>query len=54
LLAIIAALAIVGVLLLRENIAQRKAEARHTVFRVVELDETITDPAVWGKNFPRQ
>ncbi len=54
LLAIITALAIVGVFLLRENIAQRKAEARHTVFRVVELDETVSDPAVWGKNFPRQ
>jgi len=52
--AAIAGLAIVGVLLLRENIAQRKAEARHTVFRVVELTERTTDPAEWGKNFPRQ
>lgn len=52
--AVISALAIVGLLLLRENIAQRKAEAKHTVYRVVELDEQTTDPAEWGKNFPRQ
>jgi len=54
LIAIIAGLASVGILLLRENIAQRKLEARHTVFRVVELTEQTTDPAEWGKNFPRQ
>ncbi|MCS7048233.1 MAG: ammonia-forming cytochrome c nitrite reductase subunit c552 [Verrucomicrobiae bacterium] len=54
LLAIVAALALVAVLLLRENIAQRKLEARVTTFRVVELTEAVTDPAVWGQNFPRQ
>lgn len=54
LIAIITALAIVALFLLRENIAQRKAEARYTVFRVVELDEQTTDPAEWGKNYPRQ
>ena len=36
------------------NIAERKIEARQTVFKLVEIDETTTDPAVWGKNFPRQ
>jgi nitrite reductase (cytochrome c-552) len=54
LLAIITALAIVGVFLLRENIAQRKAEAKSTVFRVVDITEHTVDPAEWGKNFPRQ
>lgn len=46
--------ATVAVMMLRENIAQRKREARETVFRVAEIDETIVDPAVWGKNYPRQ
>lgn len=54
LLAIVAALALVAILLLRENIAQRKLEARFTTFRVVELTEATTDPAIWGQNFPRQ
>jgi nitrite reductase (cytochrome c-552) len=53
-MAVVAALAIVAVMLLRENIAQRKIEAKYTVYRVVELDEMTTDPATWGKNFPRQ
>jgi nitrite reductase (cytochrome c-552) len=44
----------VAVLLLRENISQRKAEARQVAFKLVELDETVSDPAEWGKNFPRQ
>ncbi len=54
LVALIVAGATAGVMLLRENIAQRKAEARQSVFRIVEIDEMTTDPAVWGKNFPRQ
>ena len=36
------------------NIAERKIEARQTVFRLVDIDETTVDPALWGKNFPRQ
>ena len=36
------------------SVTQRQSEARNPFFRVVELDETITDPAVWGKNFPLQ
>jgi nitrite reductase (cytochrome c-552) len=35
------------------NIAGRKAEAANPFYRVVELSDTIDDPAVWGKNFPR-
>lgn len=51
---IITAVAVVALSLLRENIAQRQAEAKYTVFRVVDLDEQTTDPAQWGKNYPRQ
>ncbi len=52
--AVVVATATAGVMLLRDNISQRKREARETVFRVVDIDETIVDPAVWGKNYPRQ
>jgi nitrite reductase (cytochrome c-552) len=52
--AVVAAVALVGVMLLYENIGQRKLEARSTVFKIVELDELTTDPAEWGKNYPRQ
>ncbi|MBM3859641.1 MAG: ammonia-forming cytochrome c nitrite reductase subunit c552 [Verrucomicrobia bacterium] len=54
LLALVVAAATVGVMLLRENIATRKAEARQVAFQVVPLDETSDDPAQWGKNYPRQ
>ena len=36
------------------NIFQRKQEARNPFFRVVELTDDTTDPAIWGKNFPLQ
>jgi nitrite reductase (cytochrome c-552) len=36
------------------NIVERRAESGTPFFRVVELDDTIDDPEVWGKNFPRQ
>lgn len=54
LLVLLAAVAMGGVLALWENIQTRKAEARQVVFRVVDLDETTVDPAVWGRNFPHQ
>ncbi len=41
-------------LMLYQNIVERKAEATQHVFRVVEVDENTTDPALWGKNYPRQ
>jgi nitrite reductase (cytochrome c-552) len=34
------------------NIAERKAESNRMFFRVVELDDTMEDPSIWGKNFP--
>src|SRR5687767_5977779 len=40
--------------LLLTNIFQRKVEARNPFYRVVELNDTISDPAVWGRNFPLQ
>ncbi|MDP2137768.1 MAG: ammonia-forming cytochrome c nitrite reductase subunit c552, partial [Candidatus Didemnitutus sp.] len=43
-----------GVLFLYQNIVERKAEATSHVFRVVEVDENTVDPAIWGKNYPRQ
>ena len=46
--------ATVGVMMLFRNIAERKTEAKETVFRVVDLSEDVIDPAQWGKNFPRQ
>jgi nitrite reductase (cytochrome c-552) len=43
----------VGVALL-VNIFERKSEARHPFYRVVELSDSVSDPAAWGKNFPLQ
>jgi nitrite reductase (cytochrome c-552) len=54
LIAILAAACTVGVMFLYQNITQRKIEARQTVFRVTNLDETTVDPVEWGKNYPRQ
>jgi nitrite reductase (cytochrome c-552) len=54
---LIAALAIAagaGGVALLVNVLERKSEARNPFYRVVALDDTTTDPAVWGKNFPLQ
>jgi nitrite reductase (cytochrome c-552) len=48
------AIATVLVLLLYQNIIERKAEATQHVFRVVNVDDATTDPVLWGKNYPRQ
>mgnify|MGYP000470231790 CR=1 FL=1 len=37
-----------------QNIVDRKAEAKQDVFRVVEVSDQTIDPAIWGKNYPRQ
>ncbi len=42
------------VLMLYQNIVARKAEATKDVFRVVEVSDQTVDPAIWGKNYPRQ
>ncbi len=49
-----AALATVLVMALYSNVTKRKAEARQTSFKLMDLDEKTVDPAQWGKNFPRQ
>ena len=51
---VVVAAATVGIVLLLENVSQRKEEAKPHVFRVVEITEDTIDPVVWGKNFPRQ
>ena len=53
-LIIVVAVAAVAVAALLSNVAERKAEARHRYVRVVEVTEDTTDPAVWGKNWPKQ
>lgn len=52
--AVITTLAAVAGVALLVNIFERKQEARNPFFRVVELTDDTTDPAVWGKNFPLQ
>ena len=54
LIAVLAVLAGAGGVALLVNILERKSEARNPFYRVVELNDTLTDPAVWGKNFPLQ
>jgi formate-dependent nitrite reductase cytochrome c552 subunit len=36
------------------SMLQRKIEAKNPWVRLVEVDETTTDPAQWGKNWPRE
>jgi nitrite reductase (cytochrome c-552) len=52
--AVVGALAALAGVLLLTNILERRSEARNPFYRVVELNDTITDPALWGKNFPLQ
>ncbi|MBL8745795.1 MAG: ammonia-forming cytochrome c nitrite reductase subunit c552 [Phycisphaerae bacterium] len=54
LVAVVVAGATVGVMLLSQNIMERKIEAKQTHFKLVDISETTIDPAEWGKNFPRQ
>lgn len=49
-----AAVATLAVAALLTNIFARQQEARNPFYRVVELNDTIDDPTVWGKNFPLQ
>jgi nitrite reductase (cytochrome c-552) len=52
--AAVALVAAIGGTALLVNIVERKQEARNPFYRVVELTDETTDPAVWGKNFPMQ
>ena len=51
---LLVAVATFGVMLLLQNIATRKQEGQQVVFKLVDLTDSIIDPAEWGKNFPRQ
>lgn len=51
---VIVAVSTALVMSLFQNIAQRKREAEQVVFSIVEVSEATVDPAMWGKNFPRQ
>src|SRR5215467_9773586 len=50
-LAAVVAVAIAGLLI---NIFEHKQEAKTPFFQVVDLNDDIEDPAIWGKNFPMQ
>ncbi|PYT87636.1 MAG: ammonia-forming cytochrome c nitrite reductase subunit c552 [Acidobacteria bacterium] len=50
-LAAVATLAVTALLI---NIFERKQEAKNPFYEVVDLNDTIDDPAVWAKNFPFQ
>ncbi|HET7217780.1 MAG TPA: ammonia-forming cytochrome c nitrite reductase subunit c552 [Vicinamibacterales bacterium] len=54
LLALLAGAGAVAVTALLINVFTRQQEARNPFYRVVELDDRTTDPAVWGRNFPLQ
>jgi len=51
---VLAAIAVVSISALLVNIFERKQEAKNPFYRVVELNDTIDDPEVWGKDFPLQ
>ncbi len=51
---LVSAGATAGIAYLLFNIYQRKEEGKQHFFKLVELDEDTIDPALWGKNFPRQ
>jgi nitrite reductase (cytochrome c-552) len=48
------ALVAVGAAALLANIAERKEAAKYQYVKVVEVGESDTDPAKWGKNWPRE
>jgi nitrite reductase (cytochrome c-552) len=50
----VSALVTLAVVALLVNIFERQQEGRNPFYRVVELNDDIEDPAVWGKNFPQQ
>lgn len=50
-LAAVATLAVTALLI---NIFERKQEAKNPFYRVLELNDTIDDPAAWGNDFPLQ
>jgi nitrite reductase (cytochrome c-552) len=54
LVAVLTAVATLGVAALLITIFEHKQEARNPFYRVVELQDTTEAPEIWGKNFPMQ
>ncbi len=54
LVGLVTAVAAGGSAALLVDVYHKKVEARNPFFRVVELTDRTTDPAIWGKNFPLQ
>ncbi len=54
LIILVTAVGTAAILTLLMNIRDRKEEGRHPRVEVVALDESTTDPAIWGRNFPRE
>lgn len=52
--AVLAALITLGMAALLTNIFERQQEARDPFLQVVQLNDSIVDPEVWGRNFPLQ
>src|SRR5689334_10554269 len=52
--ALLSAAIAVGVIALLVNIFERKQEALRPFAKVVEIEATTEDPAIWGRNFPSQ
>jgi nitrite reductase (cytochrome c-552) len=53
-LMIVTAIATLGITALLINIFGKKQQARTPFVRLVEVDETTSDPEPWGMNWPRQ
>ncbi len=53
-IAIVTAVVSIAVIALLLNIFERKQEGLTPFYRVVDLNDTIEAPEVWGKNFPLQ
>src|SRR5829696_1344467 len=51
---LVSILVAVGAMMLLINILERKHEAKNPFYRVVELNDNVVDPEIWGKNFPLQ
>lgn len=51
---ILAAAAGAGAGLLLIDVFRHKEEAKHPFFQVMAIDDSVEDPAEWGKNFPHQ
>ncbi|MDR3439398.1 ammonia-forming cytochrome c nitrite reductase subunit c552 [Telmatospirillum sp.] len=52
--AALAVVAGVGIAALLVSVFEHKQEAKTPFFQVVDLNDTIDDPAIWGQNFPLQ